>query len=117
RKTWSPMPNQERRTTKYAAPRTTARIMNPRYFNFFIALLLIAGCAVGPNYRRPKVIPPATFRGSTNTVTNSFGDLPWWEVFHDENLQHLIRVALTNNYDLRIAIARVDQAREIIAEN
>lgn len=91
--------------------------MKSRYYKYLIALLLIAGCAVGPNYKRPKVNAPPTFRGSSDTVTNSFGDLPWWEVFHDEDLHHLIRVALTNNYDLRVAIARVEQAREIIAEN
>jgi multidrug efflux system outer membrane protein len=91
--------------------------MKLRYINFLIAILLIAGCAVGPNSKRPKANPPATFRGSVDTVTNSFGDLPWWDVFHDENLQRLICIALTNNYDLRIAVARVEQAREIIAEN
>lgn len=91
--------------------------MKSRYFEFLIALLLIAGCAVGPNYKRPKINTPATFRGSSDNATNSFGDLPWWEVFKDEHLEHLIRVALTNNYDLRIAVARVEQAREIIAEN
>lgn len=91
--------------------------MKSRFFNLFIALLLIAGCAVGPNYKRPNINAPEMFRGSSDTATNSFGDLPWWEVFHDEQLQHLIRVALTNNYDLRVAVARVEQAREIIAEN
>ncbi len=91
--------------------------MKSRYIQFLFALLLIGGCAVGPDYKRPKVNTPATFRGSTETVTNSFGDLPWWKVFHDEQLQHLICIALTNNYDLRIAVARVEQAREIIAEN
>ncbi|MGZ4975237.1 MAG: efflux transporter outer membrane subunit, partial [Limisphaerales bacterium] len=91
--------------------------MKSRYLKFLFALLLIAGCAVGPDYKRPKVNAPATFRGATETLTNSFGDLPWWEVFHDAQLQHLIRVALTNNYDMRIAVARVEQAQEIIAEN
>ncbi|MDB6057525.1 MAG: transporter [Verrucomicrobiales bacterium] len=91
--------------------------MNYRYLKLLLGLLLIAGCAVGPNYKRPKTNTPETFRGSNETVTNSFGDLPWWEVFHDEPLQHLIRVALTNNYDLRIAVARVEQAHQIVIEN
>lgn len=77
---------------------------------------LLAGCAVGPDYQRPPVNTPETFRGETESTTNSFADLPWWQVFHDETLQDLIRVALTNNYDLRIAVTRVEQARQFAAE-
>ena len=43
--------------------------------------------------------------------------MPWWELFRDEALQALVRSALTNNYDVRIAAARVEQARAILAEN
>jgi multidrug efflux system outer membrane protein len=77
--------------------------------------LFFAGCAVGPNYKRPPVSAPQTFRGETEVSTNSFASLPWWRVFHDDNLQSLIRLALTNNYDLRIAVTRVEQARAIAA--
>jgi multidrug efflux system outer membrane protein len=79
-------------------------------------ILFLAGCAVGPDYKRPPVNAPAAFRGETEVSTNSFADLPWWQVFHDNNLQNLIRVALTNNYDLRIAVTRVGQARAVAAE-
>ena len=78
------------------------------------ALLTLAGCAVGPNYHRPVVNSPTGFRDATNSVsTNSLADLPWWGVFKDPVLQDLVRVALTNNYDLRITLARVDQARAL----
>jgi multidrug efflux system outer membrane protein len=60
---------------------------------------------------------PDQYRGSSTTVTNSLADLPWWEIFKDETLHELIRAALTNNYDLRIAIARVEQSRAILMEN
>jgi multidrug efflux system outer membrane protein len=50
------------------------------------------------------------------TGTNSFANLPWWQVFHDDTLQNLIRTALTNNYDVRIAVTRVAQARAAAAE-
>ena len=56
------------------------------------------------------------FRGETDASTNSFADLPWWQVFHDDTLQSLIRTALTNNYDLRIAVTRVEQARALAAQ-
>lgn len=76
--------------------------------------LTLAGCAVGPNYQRPAVDAPIGFRDAANQVsTNSFADLPWWGVFKDPMLQDLIRVALTNNYDLRITLTRVDQARAL----
>ena len=79
--------------------------------------LTLAGCAVGPNYKRPAVNAPVGFRGATNQVsTNSLADLPWWGVFKDPVLQDLIRVALTNNYDLRITLTRVDQARALQAQ-
>lgn len=72
---------------------------------------LLAGCAVGPDYKRPAVDATPMFRGESSGATNSFGDLTWWEVFPDARLQELIRQALTNNYDLRIAVARVEAAR------
>ena len=79
-----------------------------------ISVLTLAGCAVGPNYKRPAVNSPIGFRDATNTVsTNSLADLPWWGVFKDPVLQDLIRVALTNNYDLRIILSRMDQARAL----
>ncbi len=82
-----------------------------------VALLTFAGCAVGPNYKRPAVNAPTGFRGATNDVsTNSLADLPWWSVFKDPVLQDLIQVALTNNYDLRITLARMDQARALQAQ-
>jgi multidrug efflux system outer membrane protein len=75
--------------------------------------MLWAGCAVGPNYKRPPVEAPENFRGASTASTNSMADLPWWKIFHDDHLQDLLRTALTNNYDLRIAITRVEQAREL----
>jgi len=81
-----------------------------------LLFLLLTSCAVGPNYKRPAVNAPPTFRGQAEVTTNSFADLPWWQVFHDDALQSLIRTALTNNYDLKIAVTRVEQARAIVAE-
>jgi outer membrane protein, multidrug efflux system len=77
-----------------------------------LALVLIAGCAVGPNYKRPAVDTPANYRFAASQATNSIGDLPWWEVFKDSTLQDLIRSAVANNYDLKQAVARVEQARQ-----
>jgi multidrug efflux system outer membrane protein len=84
------------------------------YRNLFplLALLLIGGCAVGPNYKRPAVDTPEGYRFSRSQTTNSIGDLQWWEVFKDPTLEDLISTALTNNYDIKQAVARVEQARQ-----
>ncbi|MDX1952402.1 MAG: efflux transporter outer membrane subunit [Verrucomicrobiota bacterium] len=82
-----------------------------------VAGLLFTGCAVGPDYKRPIIKSPPVFRDSMEmTATNSVADLPWWAVFKDPALQDLIQVALTNNYDLNITLARVDQARALQAQ-
>ncbi len=82
----------------------------------FIAVLL-SGCALGPNYLRPKINAPENFRSATSPAElTSLGDLPWWSIFNDETLQKLIHGALINNYDLLIAISRVEQARQIAAQ-
>ena len=74
--------------------------------------ILLASCAVGPNFHMPPVASPDAFRDAPSAAsTNSLADLPWWSVFKDQTLQSLIKTALTNNYDLRIAITRVEQAR------
>jgi len=79
--------------------------------------LLLSGCAVGPNYQRVKVNSPAEFRGAEGAAQQaSFADLPWWEAFKDEELKALIKTALANNYDLAIAVSRVEQARQIAAQ-
>jgi multidrug efflux system outer membrane protein len=74
---------------------------------------LTIGCTVGPNYRRPAVSTPATFRAdpSPSTDTASLADLKWFEVFEDARLHELIRSALVQNHDMREAAARVDAAR------
>lgn len=78
---------------------------------------MLAGCAVGPNYKRPAVYAPTDYRGAESHGTNSLADLPWWEMFKDDNLQDLIRTALTNNYDIRLAVTRVEQAQAILMQN
>ena len=77
-------------------------------------LLLMAGCAIGPRYRRPATHSPEDFRFASAQTTNSLADLPWRGVFQDPLLQNLIVVALTNNYDLQQAVARVEQARYVV---
>jgi len=118
-----------------------------------VALLILTiftcACAVGPNYRRPKVDVPGAYRGAPPegaansqqhapqetphpavsvtlpdsqaassppqqvppSAAQSFGDQKWWDVFQDPQLQELIRTALKNNYDVRIAATRILEAQ------
>jgi multidrug efflux system outer membrane protein len=80
-------------------------------------LLLLGGCMLGPDYRRPDYPVPASYRGEgagvpSQPVDLSFGDVKWFEVFQDTTLQELIRTALTENYEVKIAARRVVAARE-----
>jgi multidrug efflux system outer membrane protein len=70
---------------------------------------------VGPDYMRPSVRPVDEFRSQIGpSEAASIADLPWWQIFNDKVLQALITEALTHNYDLQQAIARVEQARALV---
>jgi len=73
------------------------------------------GCAaLGSNYERPKLEPPAQFRGvTTPQAAESAADIPWWKVFEDPALQRLVRDGITSNLDLRVASARVMESRAL----
>ena len=74
--------------------------------------LLIGGCTIGPDYKRPDAQVPAGFRAQlTPQEATSFADLPWWSAFNDPALQALIAEAVRNNYDVKIAVARIEEAR------
>ncbi|HEY1939065.1 MAG TPA: efflux transporter outer membrane subunit [Candidatus Angelobacter sp.] len=112
------------------------RILHNRFQAFWpfglVLAMVLTGCAVGPNYKRPAVDVPTVYRqpaedaaatkpaanaaqstpaGTTQSAAASIGDEKWWELFQDKELQGLIRTALKNNYDVRIAATRVLQAQ------
>jgi NodT family efflux transporter outer membrane factor (OMF) lipoprotein len=72
--------------------------------------LLLSGCAVGPNYRRPAADVPPQFRGAT-AGGQSVAEGKWFDLFQDDVLKQLITTGLQRNYDLRIAAERVLEAR------
>src|SRR4029079_4846259 len=71
----------------------------------------LAGCNVGPKYKRPVVTVPDDYRGAPVNVAaapgSSFGEQKWFDVFQDPQLQALIRTAVQDNYDVRIAATRI----------
>jgi len=82
--------------------------------------LLSVGCAVGPKYKRPDYPVPTSHRSETALPaaapagTAAFGDVKWFDLFRDEKLQELIRTALKDNYDVRIAAQRVLAAQAFV---
>ncbi|HKD46465.1 MAG TPA: efflux transporter outer membrane subunit [Rhizomicrobium sp.] len=82
-----------------------------------LPVLLAAACTVGPEYKKPAVTGPDQFRYQIQTSeARSFADLPWWGVFNDAALQALINEALTNNPDLTVAVARIEEARARVGQ-
>jgi len=79
-----------------------------------LTTMVVGACApVGPNYKRPELAPPTTYRGAPAAGAESLADMPWWQVFDDPELQGLLRDAVANNLDLRLAVSRVQEARAI----
>jgi outer membrane protein, multidrug efflux system len=73
--------------------------------------LLGAGCALGPNYKRPAVPTPQAWREIPAAEAETLANTPWWVVFDDPPLQELVRIALQENKDLKIAVERIEEAR------
>ena len=81
---------------------------------FLPLLALLAGCAVGPNYKRPTVNLPTGYRAAIPAQTAeaaSLGNEKWWDVYQDPVLAQLIHTAIQQNYDVRIAATRVLEAQ------
>ena len=72
---------------------------------------LASACLVGPNYEKPKLPTPDAIRGAAVPPGPALADANWWDVFQDEQLQALIRTALEQNDDIRLAAARVLEAQ------
>lgn len=84
-------------------------------------MLVSIGCAVGPNYKRPEYPVPPTHRSDTSlpaaaptAAVPTLADVKWFDLFRDEKLQELIRTALKDNYDIRIAAQRVLAAQAYV---
>lgn len=75
-----------------------------------LGTLFVAGCAMGPDYERPQTGMPEAFEQAEDSGA-SIVNLDWWELFGDEQLNALVRVALEQNKNLAVAIARIEEAR------
>jgi NodT family efflux transporter outer membrane factor (OMF) lipoprotein len=79
-----------------------------------VAALALAGCAMGPNYHRPQVPMPDAYRNAPAPGADpaaSIADTKWQNLFPDDVMNQMVAKALANNFDLRIAAERVQEAR------
>ena len=96
------------------AGRTGEGILRPAFTKWFgaaavlLACCLAAGCTVGPDYERPEIEAPEKYRFAV-VEANDLANTQWWQQFHDPTLDELIQIALSDNFDVRIAAARVDE--------
>src|ERR1035438_5813194 len=91
---------------------TSSSMSRTLVFGIAAGVLIVAGCNVGPRYKRPAYASPPAFRGADNASVvsepqNSLGDEQWSDVFREPELKALIQTALANNYEARIAARRV----------
>lgn len=94
-------------------------MMNNNKIIIYIALILIAlgsGCKVGKNYQRPEVALPKQFGATSYADTSSIADLEWKKFFTDITLQNLIDRGIKYNYDLQIALKRIEIAGEQVKQ-
>src|SRR4029078_7506823 len=75
-----------------------------------VCSLLLCGCAVGPNDSRPDIPTSDTFRMAEESKDlPSLANMQWWELYQDEELQRLIRIALEEKKDIKRAVASIDE--------
>ena len=87
------------------------------FVSLAMTLILLSGCMIGPNYKKPSINIPDAYWGLTkeeivSSQLDSFGQQQWWKVFQDSKLQDLIRTALQQNYDVRIAADHILEAQQ-----
>jgi outer membrane protein, multidrug efflux system len=106
----SAMPTPEHTETLYRRATMTKLLATTA-----VAMTVLAGCMLGPDYQRPPLSLPAQYRDAEPPALGqeamSLANLQWFQLFQDEALQDLIRIALQQNYDVRIAVARILEAQ------
>jgi outer membrane protein, multidrug efflux system len=80
-----------------------------------IGALLLCGCTVGPDYKKPDIKTPAVYRYEQKDAQDT-ANTDWWKAFNDPVLDSLIQESLANNYNIQIAAANVEQAAGFLTE-
>src|SRR6476661_7646034 len=97
-----------------AAPRSPRHMPGTRntdmraWFAVVVLSAAVTGCKMGPDYKRPEVEAPQSYRVAIK-ATGDLANTAWWEQFNDPVLNELIKTALAENKDVRIAASRVEE--------
>jgi multidrug efflux system outer membrane protein len=92
-------------------------MMMKRTFIATAVLLLVSGCAIGPDYHRPSLDLPSAYPGTSSSETGRAAiDAGWWNLFGDTTLNRLVEQALKNNTDARLAAAQVEEAESLLRQ-
>lgn len=87
-----------------------------KYIQFIVLAAALSACTVGRNYQRPEVALPASF-GQQPAADSSIGNTAWKEFFRDPALQQLLEAAVKGNFDLQIALKRIDEAQAYVKQS
>ena len=87
--------------------------MRLRLQHLGIAAVLLGGCTLGPDYERPELEVPASYVQPVEQGA-IFANTPWWALFDDPELRYLVELALIENQDLGIAVARIEEFRALL---
>lgn len=85
-----------------------------RYLSVVVVPAILAGCAMGPNYKTPTTTMPSAYSDAapaTQPTTQPSSIADWWKSFGDPELDSLVDRAIAANFDLEIALTRVQEAR------
>lgn len=82
-----------------------------------LVMLFLAGCKVSKDVSLPIDAAPAAYRSSSAADTSTIADIQWTHFFNEENLQRLINSAITNNYDMQVAVKNVEAAQLIVKQS
>lgn len=82
-----------------------------------LLLLFLAGCKVSKDVSLPANAAPAAYRNSSTADTSTIADIQWKHFFNDDNLQRLINSAITNNYNMQVAVKNVEAAQLIVKQS
>ena len=102
--------HDEQAVAALTSPREKLRMLRA---SFLVLATIISGCAVGPDYERPKTAAPATYAAADTAYSSAAPIARFWTVFDDDTLDALVGFALRRNHDLRIALANLNQARAL----
>lgn len=90
--------------------------MSARYVTLTLALAL-GGCMLGPDYKRPNIELPAGYaENSTGTTAAVSVPADWWKLYRDPMLDQFVKTGLERNTDVRLAVARIEEARALLRE-